>query len=282
MRRPTSLLLLAALFCSLEGGARAESPASTSSGAEGWRGYVLEYARSRYPARLINGAPKGAKRVDFAWLFYLLRKGDRVVLVDTGFTAKRYRRGLRLSRYRHPRELLATLTIKPERVTDVVLTHGHFDHAGGLGLYPRARVWIGSRELKLRQRGRRPLARLLRRARATHRLRLVKVKRSLAPGLELEQAGGHTPGSMVLWLRDARRRCVFVGDECYLRRACRETLLLPRKALASAHRNRALLNRIAGQMTLTPKLRVYTGHDPGILADRDGRAVGAGVVEICR
>src|SRR5262245_66667088 len=46
-----------------------------------------------------------------------------------------------------PSEVLAAgLRIKPEDVTDVVLTHVHWDHADGADLFPKARVWIQREE----------------------------------------------------------------------------------------------------------------------------------------
>ncbi len=37
---------------------------------------------------------------------------------------------------------VAKLGIKPEEVTDVVVTHMHWDHADGIDLFPKAKVWI--------------------------------------------------------------------------------------------------------------------------------------------
>src|SRR6185295_6031971 len=41
-----------------------------------------------------------------------------------------------------PAAALAPLGIKPEDVTDIIVTHVHWDHMDGLHLFPRAKVWI--------------------------------------------------------------------------------------------------------------------------------------------
>ena len=44
--------------------------------------------------------------------------------------------------YVRPDEAVAKLGVKPEDVTDVVITHMHWDHADGADLFPRAKIWV--------------------------------------------------------------------------------------------------------------------------------------------
>src|SRR4029079_12158546 len=44
--------------------------------------------------------------------------------------------------YLKPSEAIAPLGINPEDVTDLLLSHMHWDHAGGVDLFPKARVWV--------------------------------------------------------------------------------------------------------------------------------------------
>jgi hypothetical protein len=67
----------------------------------------------------------------------LIRGGGRVMLLDVGAFGVR-------------RELLKQLGacgVTPADVTDVVLTHAHYDHAVNFVLFPQATVWIGAAEL---------------------------------------------------------------------------------------------------------------------------------------
>ena len=46
-----------------------------------------------------------------------------------------------------PSEALTTgLGITPDAVTDIVITHSHWDHADGVDLFPKARIWIQREE----------------------------------------------------------------------------------------------------------------------------------------
>ena len=41
-----------------------------------------------------------------------------------------------------PSEAIARLGVKPEDITDVVLSHMHWDHADGADLFPKAKIWV--------------------------------------------------------------------------------------------------------------------------------------------
>ena len=67
----------------------------------------------------------------------LLRGEGRVVLIDVGAF------GIR----RELKKQLKARGIEPAQVTDVVLTHAHYDHSVNFTLFPNARLWIGEQEL---------------------------------------------------------------------------------------------------------------------------------------
>lgn len=83
---------------------------------------------------------------DMDYFIWVLRQGDRVILVDTGYDeaeAKDRDRPI----LRDPRAALAPLGIQPETVSDVIVTHLHYDHAGGLHMFPNARLHLQSAEM---------------------------------------------------------------------------------------------------------------------------------------
>ena len=43
---------------------------------------------------------------------------------------------------------MARAGVKPEDITDVIITHMHWDHADGMDLFPKARIWLQKDELQ--------------------------------------------------------------------------------------------------------------------------------------
>ena len=80
------------------------------------------------------------------YFLWVLEKGDRRILVDTGYDADEGRtRGRPISV--DPREALMPLGIAAEAVDEVIVTHLHYDHAGGLHLFPNAKLHIQAAEM---------------------------------------------------------------------------------------------------------------------------------------
>jgi glyoxylase-like metal-dependent hydrolase (beta-lactamase superfamily II) len=76
-------------------------------------------------------------------MIWVLKGADgRVALVDSGFHRERYFQQFTVKDYISPADAIAPLGLKGSDVTDIFLTHMHWDHAGGIDLFPTARVWI--------------------------------------------------------------------------------------------------------------------------------------------
>lgn len=145
---------------------------------------------------------------------FLVRTRERVVLVDTGvgrIDTGTYRGGGFL-------DSLAAHGIRAPEVTDVVLTHLHFDHVGwatqrGSVVFPNATYrchpadWAhfvdapaadpgGVRKLS-------PLA---------GQLEPFEGDCTVAPGITVRHAPGHTPGSAIVVVADGDDRAVLLGD----------------------------------------------------------------------
>jgi glyoxylase-like metal-dependent hydrolase (beta-lactamase superfamily II) len=93
-------------------------------------------------ASLVAGADR-ARRMDIAMMIWVLKSvNGRIAIVDSGFHRDQYFRQFTVKDYVKPSEAIAALGLKPEDVTDILLTHMHWDHAGGIDLFPSARVWL--------------------------------------------------------------------------------------------------------------------------------------------
>jgi glyoxylase-like metal-dependent hydrolase (beta-lactamase superfamily II) len=111
--------------------------------------YAIRYASlPDFPVSdLVSGADR-ARKLDLAMTIWLVRGGGHNVLVDAGFYHDRFFKDWKVKEFIKPSDALAGLGVKPEDITDVVISHMHWDHADGSDLFPKARIWIQKDELE--------------------------------------------------------------------------------------------------------------------------------------
>jgi glyoxylase-like metal-dependent hydrolase (beta-lactamase superfamily II) len=98
-------------------------------------------------ADMVMGAPKDEK-IDTIYAFWLIRGGGRNILFDSGFHRDRWFKLWTVKDYLRPDEAVRLAGVKPEEITDVVISHAHWDHMGGIDLFPKATVWIQREEFR--------------------------------------------------------------------------------------------------------------------------------------
>ena len=136
----------------------------------------------------------------------LLRSRDRVVLVDTGGFGMRAMLIKRLAGY----------GIKPADITDLLLTHSHYDHSVNWTMFPNARIVIGAAELawSLKQPwGETPVPELyVRELNTWPSLHTAMDGEEVFPGIIAHLAPGHTPGHLIYVVHGAGYDVIFTGD----------------------------------------------------------------------
>ena len=98
-------------------------------------------------ADMVMGAPRDEK-IDSVYAIWLIRGGGRNILFDSGFHRERWFGMWTVTDYLRPDEALRLAGVRPEEVTDVIISHAHWDHMGGIDLFPRATVWIQREEFR--------------------------------------------------------------------------------------------------------------------------------------
>jgi glyoxylase-like metal-dependent hydrolase (beta-lactamase superfamily II) len=201
-----------------------------------WDLYVLEYARSKDQpwVDLISGMYDDGL-VDLPFSFMLARNGGRNVLIDTGFMQDdhSFSRNFSIPYWISPLRMLAELGVGPEAITDIVITHAHFDHMGSIGEFPNAHIYIQKSELlswyeaiALPKRFAHLTAiidpdnlRSALEASIEHRVTLVDGDRDdVLPGIHARLGSGHTIGQQFILVDTVAGRRVVSGDCVYSRR----------------------------------------------------------------
>jgi hypothetical protein len=124
--------------------ARAREAPDARGGAPAYEVHAVRYGTlARFPvAALVAGADTG-RRLDVALMVWLARApGGRTVLLDAGFYRDKFLERWKPVDYVRPSDALAALGVRPDEVTDVIVSHVHWDHVDGADLFPRARIWI--------------------------------------------------------------------------------------------------------------------------------------------
>jgi len=106
--------------------------------------YALRYADGgKVPlSYLVADVPDSAK-VHLYFLIWLIKGNNKNILVDTGFRRDvDEAKGWTVNDYVRPDSLLSEVGLKPEDITDIIITHPHWDHADCVPLFPNAHVWM--------------------------------------------------------------------------------------------------------------------------------------------
>jgi len=249
--------------------------------------YAIRYAMlPEFPvAELVAGAD-GGRKLDIAMMVWLVKGNGHNILVDCGFYHDHFFKEWKVSDFVKPSEALRPVGLKPEDITDIVITHMHWDHSDGMDLFPNARIWIQKDELQY-------YAGEAWQGKETHGgidpedvLTLVKLNtlgrvgmvsgdaQEILPGVICYTGGRHTYASQYVGVNASVGTVVLASDNMYLYENLEKHV--PIAATLDAVSNLKAQDRMK-TLAAKPGL-IVPGHDPAVMTKF--QSVAAGVVRI--
>lgn len=199
---------------------------TTSPGASCYEVIAIRYA-TRYADRrdnFVGGDPHDAP-MPMDYYVWVVRNEERCIVVDTGFNARAANRRRR-EYLRTPAEGLVAVGVNPAEVRDVVISHMHYDHAGGHSAFPKARFHVQSDEMNFAT-GRYMTQHCyahgyevedvcgLVRLTFAQRVQFHSGEAEIAPSISLHRIGGHTMGMQCVRVNTQRGWVVLASDVCH-------------------------------------------------------------------
>ena len=235
---------------------------------------------------LVAGADR-SRKLDIQMMVWLLKGPNGAnILVDSGFYRDKFFKQWTVKDFIKPSEAIARVGLKPDDITDLIITHMHWDHADGMDLFPKARVWVQQDEYSyyageawqsggnhggVDQDDVMALVKL----NIEGRVRLAKGDdQEVATGIRVYTGGRHTYASQYVGVSTKSGTVVIASDNCYLYENLDKHV--PVAQTWDAASNLKAQDRMK-QLASNPRL-IVPGHDPSVF--KRFPAPGNGVAKI--
>ena len=212
------------------------------------------------------------------YYIWVIKGKDENIIVDTG-TGVTTAEQRKLKGYVNPVDVLARIGVNGDNVKKVIITHIHFDHVGGIEMFPdafpKARFYVQKKEFDFWTKN--PIAkrapfkgitdaganRKVASMAGSGRLVIVDGDRKIMPGIELLLAPGHTIGLQAVAVNTAKGTAIAASDCAHIARSFKDDI------------PSCLITDIIVWMKSYDKLRarassidlIFPGHDAKMLSD---------------
>jgi glyoxylase-like metal-dependent hydrolase (beta-lactamase superfamily II) len=233
--------------------------------------YAVRYASIPFRVSGLIAGADTSRRLDIAMMVWLLKgPRNRNVVVDAGFHRADLVTRWKPQGFMTPAAAVARAGVKPEDVTDVIISHIHWDHLDGVDLFPNARVWIQREEFThhldstgtVKDRAIDAAdAKILAGIARQGRVMLVDGDaQEIIPGITVYTGGKHTFASQFAAVKTAEGTVVVASDNMYLYENLARHVAIA-QTLDAASNLRAQERMVT--LASNPRL-IVPGHDPEV------------------
>jgi glyoxylase-like metal-dependent hydrolase (beta-lactamase superfamily II) len=234
--------------------------------------YAIRYAtrQANRPVHFLGGDPHDTP-MPMDYFVWVVRNAERTIVVDTGFDeAAAKKRGRTLLRM--PSAGLSMLGIERGKVSEIVITHLHYDHVGTYYDFPNARFHLQEAEMSY------ATGRFMTYRQFSHsfepdeicgmvqcvfdgRVNFIDGEATLAPGISLHKIGGHTMGVQCMRVWTQRGWVVLASDTSHYYEHFENYRVFPTTFnLGDVMQGYETLRRLADSVR-----HIVPGHDPLVM-----------------
>ena len=163
-----------------------------------------------------------SNKIEIGYYFWCIKYPKRAILIDSGFEPQiAEKRGLKKIKYQIDR--LKCIGVKVSDVTTIILTHLHWDHAGGTKFFPNAKILVPNKDLIfynsyatsysiINRYIEKNNIEFLNLAKKEGRVELIDGDYILNDNIKIHWVGGHTPGTHIVSIQTNKGLYVFASD----------------------------------------------------------------------
>ncbi len=201
----------------------------------------IEFGKSVLPESMIFSGGKKNKYRPIVFMIYLVKTEDKLILVDAGCETMP---GFVTEDFIGPVEALKKLNITPSDITDVIITHAHYDHIECVNRFKNAAVYIQSDEYEA---GKDFFDK-------SANVRIFDESAEICKNVKAVKIGGHTSGSCIVEIIENTHTYIIAGDECYLRECLNKKI--PTGSSFCPKKSREFISKYSGKNYI-----VYLSHE---------------------
>jgi len=223
-------------------------------------------------ASLVAGADR-SRKLDIQMMVWVLKGPNGAnILVDSGFYRDKFFKQWKVKDFIKPSDAIGKVGLKPEDITDLIITHMHWVHADGMDLFPKARIWIQQDEYSYYTgEGWQPGGNhggidaddvmALVKLNIEGRVRLLKGdNQDVASGIKVYTGGRHTYASQYVGVSTKAGTVVIASDNCYLYENLDKHVPIAQTLDSESNlKAQDRMKQLASNMRL-----IVPGHDPSV------------------